>query len=233
MAFDQHGEFLTRVARFGLFNSYLVREPEGLTAVDTGLPGSAPQLLKAASALGLPIRRIVLTHAHGDHVGSLDALHAACPQAEVLISEREARLLAGERGLDPQEPQTPVRGGFQRVNTQPTRLLQDGDRVGSLRVLASPGHTPGHLALLDTRDGTLIAGDAFQTAGGLAVAGVLRPLFPLPALACWHLPGALESARRLLALAPSRLAVGHGPVLDAPQAAMRRAIEVARRKVEA
>ena len=114
--------------------------------------------------------------------------------------------------------------GFQRVQAPLTRTLSDGDTVGSLRVVAAPGHTPGHIALFDPRDRSLIAGDAFQTAGGVAVAGVLRPLFPLPALATWHLLTALESACRLLDLHPSRLAVGHGQVLVEPQGTMRRAI---------
>jgi glyoxylase-like metal-dependent hydrolase (beta-lactamase superfamily II) len=78
---------------------------------------------------------------------------------------------------------------------------------------------------LDLRDRTLIAGDAFQTQGGLAVAGQLRLLFPLPALATWHAPTALASARRLTALEPARLAVGHGPVLERPGAAMGRVSE--------
>jgi glyoxylase-like metal-dependent hydrolase (beta-lactamase superfamily II) len=99
-----------------------------------------------------------------------------------------------------------------------------GDHVGSLTVVAAPGHTPGHLAFLDTRDGTLIAGDAFQTRGGIAVAGTLRPLFPFPALATWHPPTALASAQMLRALLPTRLAVGHGAVLDDPLPAMDRAI---------
>jgi AcrR family transcriptional regulator len=63
------------------------------------------------------------------------------------------------------------------------------------------------------------------------VAGILRPLFPLPAMATWHLETAVQSARALRALEPSRLAVGHGPVLEAPLGAMDQAIAVAERKV--
>jgi hypothetical protein len=76
----------------------------------------------------------------------------------------------------------------------------------------------------------LIAGDAFQMLGGIAVAGVLRWLFPLPAIATWHKPTALHSAQALRALDPARLAVGHGQVLEDPLAAMEQAIEVARKK---
>ena len=227
-----HGQNLYRFTRYVAFNSFLVREDDGLTVVDTNMGGNAPAIVSAAASLGLPITRIVLTHSHMDHVGSLDALHALVPEAEVLVSEREARFLKGERMLEPaeQKPGAELRGGYTTCETVPTRLLHDGDTVGSLQVVASPGHTPGHVALFDPRDGTLIAGDAFQTQAGVAVAGQVRPLFPLPAFATYHGPTALESARRLVALKPTRLAVGHGKVLEHPIPAMKKAIEKGERK---
>jgi glyoxylase-like metal-dependent hydrolase (beta-lactamase superfamily II) len=117
-----------------------------------------------------------------------------------------------------------------KVAWKPDRLLEEGDRVGSLEVVASPGHTPGHIAFIDSRDRSLIAGDAYQTRGGIAVSGVVRPLFPFPAMATWHRPAALRSAEALRALNPSRLGTGHGDVLEDPGAAMDSAIETARRK---
>ena len=229
---NQHSPHLYRLTRYGLVNCYLVVEDDGLTVVDTAVPGTEKHIAKAAEKLRQPVRRILLTHAHVDHVGSLDALHTHYPDAEVVISARDARFLAGDMSLDAHEPQVKLRGGFPDVKTQPTRLLEDGDTVGSLQAVASPGHTPGHMAFWDTRDGTLIAGDAFQTQGGLAVAGQLRVLFPLPALATWHAPTALASARTLTALNPRRLVVGHGPVLEGPAEAMRRVSEQFSRRLD-
>ena len=229
-----HGDYLTQLTRFAAVfpvNCYLVREDDGFTLVDTGIPGSRGAILAAAEAGGATIGRIVLTHAHADHVGSLDALHQALPEAEVLITARDARFLRGEKGLDPSEPHAKLHGSYKATTTRPTRELADGDTVGSLRVVASPGHTPGHAALFDPRDGSLIAGDAFQTRGGVAVAGVVRPLFPFPSLASWHLPTALASARALRALGPTRLAIGHGDVLADPIPALDSAIAAAARKV--
>ena len=228
-----HGKNLIKLTRLGMFNCYLVQEDDGFTLIDTNLPGSAKSILAAANALGAPIVRIVLTHAHGDHVASLDALKHELPEVAVAITARDARFLAGNMSLDPDEPQAKLRGSYQLCETKPTRLLEPGDRVGSLEVIASPGHTPGHASFLDVRDQTLIAGDAFQTQGGIAVAGVMRWLLPFPAMATWHKPTALQSAQALRSLNPTRLAVGHGKVIEDPLAAMDQAIREAQKKFDA
>jgi glyoxylase-like metal-dependent hydrolase (beta-lactamase superfamily II) len=213
---------VTRVSRFGFVNAYLVEEDDGLTLIDTMLPRSTKAILGAAG--GRPIRRIALTHAHGDHIGSLDALAERLAGVEVLISGRDARLLAKDKTLDPGEERGKLRGSYPGARTRPTRTFEAGERIGSLEVLAAPGHTPGHVAFLDTRDRTLYCGDAYSTLGGVATTAKVNPRFPLPALATWHGPTALESARALRALDPARLAPGHGKVVSSPAAAMDAAI---------
>jgi glyoxylase-like metal-dependent hydrolase (beta-lactamase superfamily II) len=213
-----------RISQFGFVNAYLVEEDDGLTLVDTMAPGGQKKILAAAEKLGAPIVRIALTHAHGDHIGSLDKVAAALPGVEVLISEREARLLKKDRTMEPGEPQSKLRGGYPGAKTEPTRTFAVGERVGSLEIHAAPGHTPGQVAFLDPRDGTLYCADTYSTLGGVATTAKPNPRFPLPALASWHRPTALESARAMRALDPSRLAPGHGKVLEAPGAAMDRAI---------
>jgi glyoxylase-like metal-dependent hydrolase (beta-lactamase superfamily II) len=215
---------MERISRFGLVNAYLVPEDDGLTLVDTLIPRSARPVLAAAERIGAPIRRIALTHAHGDHVGSLDDLVAALPGVEVLISARDARLLARDMALDPGEPDTKLRGSYPGTKTRPTRELQPADRVGSLEVIATPGHTPGHVAFLDARDRTLYCGDVFSTLGGVATSARVNPRFPLTGMATWHGPTVLGSARALRALDAARLAPGHGKVVEAPAAAMDAAI---------
>jgi glyoxylase-like metal-dependent hydrolase (beta-lactamase superfamily II) len=215
---------ITRISRFGFVNAYLIAEDDGLTVVDTMVPGSAKSILAAAQRLGAPIKRIALTHAHGDHIGSLDALAEALPGVEVLISERDARFLTKDMSLDAGEPQSKLRGGYPGAKTRPTRTLQPGDSVGSLEVVAAPGHTPGHVAFLDHRDRTLLSGDAYTTLGGVATTAKFTLPFPLAAMSTWDGPTELESARALRALEPTRLAPGHGKIVDSPLAAMDAAI---------
>jgi glyoxylase-like metal-dependent hydrolase (beta-lactamase superfamily II) len=132
--------------------------------------------------------------------------------------------LRGDFGPLEGEDPSPVKGRFIEVATTPDVLVASGDRVGSLNVVPSPGHSPDSVSYFDDRSGALICGDAFQTRGGVAVAGDSRWLFPFVAMATWSRPTALASAKRLAELRPAALMPGHGDILDEPQPAMIKAI---------
>lgn len=226
------GPHLIQMTRFSSvfpMNCYLVEESDGLTLVDSTMSSVGGDVAEQARELGKQVRRIVLTHAHGDHVGGVSGTRQRFPNVEVSISARDEPILAGDHSLRAGEPQGPVKGYFVKVNWKPDRTFNPGDSIRSLQVVAAPGHTPGHVAFLDVRDRALIAGDAFQTRAGIAVSGVLRPLFPFPAMATWDKPTALRTAVALRELNPSLLVVGHGDALREPDGAMAEAIEVARR----
>ena len=228
---------LVQITAKKFFNCYLVGEPDGYALVDTLSAGSGEAILRIAETLG-PIRRILLTHAHSDHVGSLDELAARLSEVPVLMSARDARFLAGDLSLEAREPHTDLKGpgrlgNFPQKTTRPDRFLANGAYIGPLRVIASPGHTPGHISLLDVRDGTLISGDAYQTQGGVSTTALINPFFPIPGLATWNQEFAYRSALYLRGFSPERLAPGHGPVVEKPQAKMDRALRKAEKEFRA
>lgn len=177
-------------------NCYLVDDGRGgAVVVDPGF--DAPAVLKALA--GRPVSLVLVTHAHFDHVGALDAV-AALSAGGWVAGAADARALAGGPAPGARE------FGFDaRVASAPARLLADGDAVeaGELRfrVVACPGHTPGGVSYVEEAHGlaftgdTLFAGSAGRTdmAGGDA-----RAL--------------MGSLARLAALPPrTRVLPGHGP----------------------
>jgi glyoxylase-like metal-dependent hydrolase (beta-lactamase superfamily II) len=217
-----------QLTRLSFVNCYLVREADGLSLIDTGLPGSANDIVAAARELGTPIRRVVLTHAHMDHVGSVDALVEKLGSAnvELVTNARSVPLLQKPPNtfLERNEPQSKIKGGIPGIKSQATQLVAEGQLIGSLRAIETPGHIPGHLSFLDERDGTLYAGDALICKGGLSVSGFAPWFFPFPNFGTWDKATALASAKKLLAYPIELFASGHGAIQSGGRSALAAAI---------
>ncbi len=189
----------------------LLENDDGWTLVDTGVTGSVDRIKEALTSLGSGpegLRRIFLTHHHGDHTGGLKGLLEWAPGSEVGATSYEAEIVSGAR--PPDLPSAPLWRFVMRNQAPPAapvaRVLREGDLVSGFRVIATPGHTLGHASLLRDADGLLFTADAFGSLWRRVRVGVLKPF-------CADPPLAKRSAQRLLGEDFATVMFAHGPVL--------------------
>jgi glyoxylase-like metal-dependent hydrolase (beta-lactamase superfamily II) len=161
---------VTHVASSKTSNTFLVDGDDGLTLVDAGTAPGIDALLRAVEDAGRKpsdIERIVITHAHPDHVQAAPALRVQTG-AQVLIHEADAEWLP--LGRVPTHGRSGVVGRiFDRFSVahwepfEADETVADGELIagsGGLRVIHTPGHSPGHIVLLHEPTRTLLVGDA-------------------------------------------------------------------------
>lgn len=158
-------------------NAFVLETRGGRVLVDTGLPYTTDTLLAELERTGGRPDLVVLTHAHGDHVGGLGAL-AGIPLA---AHEADADLLASGLMARPMVPAPHCPDHLREMvaSGQPQEIdpvhvdhrLSDGGALPGfeeVRVVHTPGHSAGHIALLwEHAGGILIAGDAAANQGAL------------------------------------------------------------------
>lgn len=154
-------------------NVYVLKNGEELTVVDAGMPRNAGKILSYVRGLGeqtSSISTIVLTHCHIDHVGSAYELRKAT-NAKVAIHAEDADFLAGKKPLP--RPKGVAGSLFKAASVffkfttfQPDVTLKEGDIVAGLRVIHTPGHTPGSIALIEQKRGLIFVGDTLRYSEG-------------------------------------------------------------------
>jgi glyoxylase-like metal-dependent hydrolase (beta-lactamase superfamily II) len=199
--------------RLDAVNTYALLEDDGsVTLVDAGVKGSSARIHAALAEVGrkpTDVTRVLLTHAHGDHAGGARELwdHGA----GFRVHERDAGDLAAGRPAPPSSPSPVARlllplipTGWEGVRAEAT--FTDGellDVAGGLRVVHTPGHTPGHVSFLHEGSGVLITGDALFN--------FLHRITFSPKLFCYDAPRSRETAARLGDLDYEVAAFIHGP----------------------
>lgn len=204
---------------------YALQDDDGLTLIDTSIANAAPKILRQLEAAGFKpsdVKRILITHAHPDHVGGLKALQEATG-AEVYAPALERPVIedGAKIAIPPKEalkaPWSFMKTPDSRIpHTKVDHTIADGDELpilDGLKVVASPGHALGHVSFWNPSRRMLITGDVFFHLLGL------RP--PLPMVTV----DAAENGRsaHMLADLPAEVVIfGHGnPILTGGQAALR------------
>ncbi|HEU4318551.1 MAG TPA: MBL fold metallo-hydrolase [Acidimicrobiia bacterium] len=132
-------------------SAYIVYRGGEAAIVDTGVAGSETAIEIGLGEIGLgwgDVAHVIATHKHPDHIGSLEAVIAATGAPWYAGAADIPAISASAEG-------TP---------------LANGATIFGLQTIETPGHTPGHISMLDTAAGVLIAGDALNGSDG-GVAG--------------------------------------------------------------
>lgn len=189
------GDLRWEQVSLGFVSAYVLARGNEFAVVDTGTPGNEIRIGETVDMLGgtlSDVSHVVLTHLHGDHVGSLPGLMALAEGATAYAGEADISSITSPRAITG---------------------VNDGDEIFGMQVVATPGHTAGHICLWDQAAGLLVAGDAINEAGG--VVGMVPDQFTADK------PVAIESAKRLGELDYSTALFGHGePILTGASAAV-------------
>jgi glyoxylase-like metal-dependent hydrolase (beta-lactamase superfamily II) len=177
----------------GFVAAYVLVRGREAAVVDTGVGGSADAIgavLDKAGPGWAGVRHVILTHKHGDHAGSIGDVLDNAPRATGYAGADDLADVSAPRRL---------------------RALRDDDDVFGLRIIATPGHTRGHVAVYDGGTGVMVAGDALNNMDGLAGS---NPQFTDDSTA------AKDSVRKLALLRPDTILVGHGAPVEKDAAEM-------------
>ncbi|MGH3624599.1 MAG: MBL fold metallo-hydrolase [Sciscionella sp.] len=173
--------------RFPVGQAYLLRDEDSLTLIDTGLPGAGTDIARTIRGIGMDpaaLRHVVLTHFHGDHVGSAAEI-TTLGEVTVAAHRLDAPVIRGERPGPPPVLLDWERPLYESITPNmpavpPARVDRelDGGEVldvaGGAHILSIPGHTDGSIAVYLPRRRFLFTGDAVANVGGHTMLGVFN-----------------------------------------------------------
>ena len=182
------GPAQTLQVNLGFVNAYVLIRGKEAAVVDTGTPNNASKIADVVRTAGLgweAVHHVILTHYHPDHIGSVGEVLAAAPKATAYAGAADIPQIKSPR---------------------PIKAVGDNDEVFGLRVIATPGHTPGHVCVFDPAGSLLILGDAMNNIGNKLDG-------PNPQYTA-DMAQAHQSVKKLAKLTFQRAVFGHGDPID-------------------
>jgi len=182
-------------------NSYLLRrddQAKNCIIIDTGL--DATELIDFLAGNDLSVESVILTHGHADHIAALPSLCKNHPNAKVFVHKLDAEMLTGEK------ENLSTLAGVPLAVAPADVLLDDGDVIDQagieLKVIHTPGHTPGGICLYSENNHAAFVGDT------LFAGSVGRTDFPSSSTS-----QLIQSITEKLFLLPNETIIypGHGP----------------------
>ncbi|HEY7709720.1 MAG TPA: MBL fold metallo-hydrolase [Candidatus Entotheonella sp.] len=169
-------------------SSYVLVRGKEAAIVDTGLPNNGEKFGEVIKTAGLgwdAVGHVILTHYHRDHVGSMGEVLKAAPKALVYAGEADIAKIQSPRSI---------------------KAVGDGDDVFGLQIIATPGHTPGHICVYDPVGSLMVLGDAMVNMGGQLTGA--NPQYTA------DMDQANESVKKLAALTFNKAFFGHGEPIE-------------------
>jgi len=169
-------------------SAYVLIRGKEAAIVDTGLPNNGEKFSEVIKTAGLgwgAVGHVILTHYHRDHVGSMEEVLTAAPKAMVYAGAADIPQIQAPRQI---------------------QAVGDGDDVFGLQIIATPGHTPGHICVYDPVGSLIVLGDAMVNSGE-------QPSGPPPQYTA-DMVQAHQSIKKLAALTSDKAYFGHGAPIE-------------------
>ena len=183
--------------------AYAVTCDEGVTLIDTSLPGRGSAIVTELKTYGInlpDIKRILLTHHDIDHIGNAAYFQKNC-DCEIFISRIDYDYALGHKKRHGIKK---ILGAIMKADIPKSLKQINTDKIGSISVIPTPGHTPGHTCF--QYDDVMFAGDLISSKNG-------KTIMP-PSLMNWNKEKLIDSLQKLSVQGVGYLCPAHGEPIE-------------------